>query len=264
MTRPQLINWRGFSEHRSSALTLLAANVLPLLGVLFWGWSTFSVVVVYWVENVVIGLINVLKMLFCKNPQGDRPEFAEIHTMEAMTAKVFLSCFFTVHYGGFCAVHGVFVFALLGGAGGGMGAPFGNGLRQGEFLRETGAIWGIAALAVSHFYSFVRNYLIAGEFRRVSLSQLMVKPYGRIVVLHVAILLGAFAAFGLGSPVWILVLLIAGKTALDLAMHLREHTQGPHSPGSRSPGSRSPDLEDQGDQGSDGKNRGNEGFDAGA
>jgi hypothetical protein len=46
---------------------------------------------------------------------------------------------------------------------------------------------------------------------------------GRVVVLHIAILFGAFATFILSSPVILLLLLIAGKTVLDLKLHHRSH-----------------------------------------
>jgi Family of unknown function (DUF6498) len=52
---------RGFSEYRASAWALVAANVLPLVGVLLWGWSAFDIVALYWVENVIIGVITSLK-----------------------------------------------------------------------------------------------------------------------------------------------------------------------------------------------------------
>ena len=51
----------------------------------------------------------------------------------------------------------------------------------------------------------------------------MMAPYGRIVVLHIAILFGAFAIMALGSPLFLLVLLIVGKIALDLKLHRRSH-----------------------------------------
>ena len=48
-------------------------------------------------------------------------------------------------------------------------------------------------------------------------------PYGRIVVLHLAIIFGAFATMLLGSPVFLLVILVLGKIILDLKMHFRAH-----------------------------------------
>ncbi len=239
-----LASWGEFSEHRASAISLLIANALPLLGVLFWNWSTFAIVFIYWAENVVIGLINVLKMLWCSPSAEDRDG---LHWQHA--AKLFFVPFFTIHYGLFCLVHGVFVFALLGGESGGFEGPLGNWDLRFTVLKQTGAVWAIAGLTVSHLFSFVSNYLLGGEFRRVTLSDLMSQPYGRVVVLHLAILFGAIATFALGSPVWLLVILIVGKTALDLKFHLREH-QGA--------------SKNQPDQRHDRQNRGNEGFGAGA
>lgn len=249
----KLINPQEFSEHRSSALTLIAANVMPLLGVLFWGWSTFAVVAVYWAENVILGMINVLKMLCCKNPGGlddDKNENeAKLSPGAKVLAKLFMSGFFTVHYGGFCFVHGMFVFTLLGGAGNGFGDPFRDWSANFSSLHQTGATWGIGALAISHLYSFVKNYLIGGEYRRTNLPNLMIAPYARIFVLHIAILFGAFAILALDSPVWMLAIMIIGKTALDLAMHLREHRKA---------------SKNQGHQSDHGHDRGNEGFGAGS
>ena len=51
----------------------------------------------------------------------------------------------------------------------------------------------------------------------------MVAPYGRIVVLHLAIIFGAFATMALGSPVYLLAILIVGKIMLDLKFHNRAH-----------------------------------------
>src|SRR4051812_39197593 len=56
---------RGFADYKTSAYVLIAANALPLFGVLFLGWDAFSIVLLYWTENVVIGAINVLKMITC-------------------------------------------------------------------------------------------------------------------------------------------------------------------------------------------------------
>jgi hypothetical protein len=51
----------------------------------------------------------------------------------------------------------------------------------------------------------------------------MTQPYGRLVIMHLTILLGAFVSIFLGTPVGSLLVLIVGKTALDLAFHLRQH-----------------------------------------
>jgi hypothetical protein len=83
-------------------------------------------------------------------------------------------------------------------------------------------VWAALALAASHGVSFVLNYLRSGEYQRARLDALMQAPYGRVVVLHVAILGGGFLIMGMGSPVWALALLVFLKIGLDLQAHQRE------------------------------------------
>ncbi len=212
---------------------LIAANLIPVIGVLCWGWSVFEIVALYWFENVVIGAVNILKLAAAS---GEEPHHANlpknlraVATMGIVRhgAKLFMIPFFTFHYGMFCFVHGIFVFVLLGGNDGGFmnGNPFSGELRMIGRVFESGGAWFVLAIIASHLFSFLWNFLGKGEFRRASPRQVMAAPYGRIVVLHIAILLGAFATAALGSPVYLLILLIIGKIALDVKLHLRSHAK---------------------------------------
>jgi hypothetical protein len=82
---------------------------------------------------------------------------------------------------------------------------------------------GAIGLGISHGVSFWTNYIGRREYLTLSPSQVMAQPYGRLVILHLTILLGAFVSIFLGTPVGSLLVLIVGKTALDLAFHLRQH-----------------------------------------
>jgi hypothetical protein len=73
-------------------------------------------------------------------------------------------------------------------------------------------------------FSFFGNFIGAGEYRRTSAKELMTRPYGRIFVLHVTVLFGAALIQWLGSPVTMLVVLIAAKIVLDLKLHKSERT----------------------------------------
>jgi hypothetical protein len=44
-----------------TVLFLIAVNLIPLFGVLFFGWSLFSIMFLYWIENGIIGFFNILK-----------------------------------------------------------------------------------------------------------------------------------------------------------------------------------------------------------
>ena len=193
-----------------SAFFLILANTAPLVGVLLHHWTVFAVVLLYWSENVIVGAFNVLRMLIARPRQG-----------LAWAAKAFMIPFFCVHYGMFTFVHGVFVFLLIRG----QKPQSGFGLSVHTVLtalREQGLAWAVVALIVSHGFSFLHNYVAGGEYLRISLQQLMSQPYGRVVVLHLAVLGGGFLILSVGSPVGALLILIALKTGLDLRAHLAE------------------------------------------
>jgi hypothetical protein len=209
-----------------SVLGLVAANVIPIFGVLYFKWDTFSIVLLYWAENLVIGFYNILKIAVAKVA---RP-------IEHL-GKLFLIPFFIVHFGGFAAVHGIFILLLFG-----KGQSLSSGPGQHPwpcflvFVQLLiGVIWqvystipanmkiAIAALFVSHGVSFVDNFLLKGEFASAKPKDLMGQPYSRVVVMHIAIIAGAFVSAALRSAAGILLVLIVLKTILDVKLHLRQH-----------------------------------------
>jgi len=200
------------TEKPLSAWVLVAANLVPLAGVLLWNWSVFALIALFWMENVIVGVFFALRMLL-----------ADPRDPALWAAKVFLVPFFCFHYGMFTAVHGLFVFGLFGGK-----AYDPHGLQVLEpalrAAQDLGLWLPLAALLASHGFSFLWNYLWRGEFRRAKLTELMAKPYGRVVVLHMAIILGAIGTLALGSPLWALLVLLALKIGLDLKAHLKEHS----------------------------------------
>jgi hypothetical protein len=212
-----------------SAAALIVGNLVPLAGVLFWGWDVAAIVILYWSENLVVGAFTIVKLIH-HSPLGG----------------LFSSAFFTVHYGGFCGVHGFFVLALTGHE---IGDPVGgepwplwlvfvqillNVCRQ--VLELAPGEWLIAfgALFISHGISLVANYFGRREFEGTTTQRLMQAPYKRIVLLHVAIIAGGFAVMALGSPMALLVILVMLKTGVDLFFHAREHASGGDDAQSRS------------------------------
>jgi hypothetical protein len=132
--------------------------------------------------------------------------------------------FFCFHYGMFTYVHGVFVFALFGGeAGYRTGIPFDTLDSAALAVDKLGFGVPVLVLASSHLFSFLWNYLLRGEYRCASLSEQMMKPYSRLVTLHIGILGGGFLITLLGSPGWALLLLVVLKTVFDMRAHLTEH-----------------------------------------
>ena len=91
------------SRLTTSAAVLIAANSFPLYGVAVLDWEVFPLVLLFWLENVIIGCFNVFKMLLIGPYDAVR-----------WIGKMFMAAFFVVHYGGFAAIHGMFVVLLFG------------------------------------------------------------------------------------------------------------------------------------------------------
>jgi hypothetical protein len=201
---------------------LIVANLVPLVGVLFFGWSLTTIVALYWLENGVVGAFALARIATAEGVDEDPGsvsingrQLSAAELRNPVTARVVLMPFFVMHYGMFWLVHGVFVWFALPTIWEEMG-----GATAGPSL--VACLWALPVLVLSHGASFVYNWWLGGERYTSSPSREMGAPYGRVVILHVTIVIGAFLVAFLGSPIWALVLLVSLKTVADLAAHLAE------------------------------------------
>jgi hypothetical protein len=204
---------------------LVAANVVPVIGVLFFGWQLSVVMVIYWVESGVIGALNVPKILLAPGSDAPRNFTAKINGRQVDLSgpsepkdglhlypeNGSIAGFFVMHYGIFWVVHGVFVFSVFAPA------PF-----SGAYGPPT-ILLGVVGMVVSHAGSFLVNFVGNEEYRTASPGMQMKEPYRRVIVLHLTIVLGAFVVTAVGAPIAALLLLMGLKTVTDLHAHLKEH-----------------------------------------
>ncbi len=197
-----------------SSLSLIAVNLLPLAGVMLFGWKLGDLMVLYWAESAVIGLWTSVKL-----------------AVIGKWAAFFVVPFFVGHFGGFMAGHFMFIYYLfvrnLGTA-----APE-PGVWQALFDLFTPLQSAIFSLFISHGVSFFTNFIGRREYHGTKLQQQMAEPYKRIVVMHVTVIAGGFLTLALGTPEAALLLLIMLKTGPDLRAHLREHGKGGATGGSK-------------------------------
>jgi hypothetical protein len=248
----RVLAWYRVSSSVGALIALIAANAIPLIGVLFLGWSVWNILVVYWLENGIVGAFNILKIARAGGP-ADPAVPTTGRGPAPVQGRAALIPFFIVHYGLFWFVHGVFVLSL----------PFTTGMFSDGFgpgvgpvidvpLFEDGPITGIdpgagepggfdtgtialavVALTISHGLSYWWNFLRGGEYRRVNPARQMFAPYGRLVVLHLTIIFGAMAIIATGASAAAVAVLVVAKTLLDVGFHAAEHRRaGPSAVGS--------------------------------
>ena len=144
-----------------SVILLIIANLVPLYGLFFLQWQIFPILLLFWIENIIVGILNILKMLVASptNPGS-------------WLAKIFLIPFFCFHYGMFTLVHGVFVFGFFGGYFT-SGASFPDEGSLFQAIHDSQLGWAILALVLSHTISFSMNYIGKGEYKKASLPDIM-------------------------------------------------------------------------------------------
>jgi hypothetical protein len=203
---------------RPDAAWILLSNAIPIAGVLFLGWPALSLLLFYWMETVVIGGINALKIALAGA--------AKPNPMASVT--LVLVPFFCFHYGLFCYVHGVFVLAMFGGAQGAADDPVAfvwQSLETDADLRLT-----VTMLVAVHAAWFLLMWVLPGRWRAANPMVQMMEPYGRIIVLHITIFVAAIPVLLLGQP-WIAIAALAVlKTLMELGLPLFAVRVEPPSP----------------------------------
>lgn len=213
-----------YNSMTPSMKALVVANAIPLLGLLLFNWSLFSVMFAYWLENVIIGFFTILKIIKAQAPNSSSMRINGKPVTG--TAKAFIIPFFMMHFGIFTAVHGVFVFGIFGFMSidpaietGGIAMP--NLIQFMDFSFVGFAIIAVA-LMVSHGISYQTNFIGKGEYKKISPGAAMMAPYSRVIVLHLILLGSGFLGIFGFNKVTASIIVIA-KILLDYWLHKKEH-----------------------------------------
>jgi hypothetical protein len=210
-------------------LIVLAANLLPLAGVWFWGWDAFQVLMLYWAETVIVALWTLARIATMPDP-GRAAGAGRIVINAGKTA------FFALHSGIFIAVHLVFLLTLFSGEWAGrMSRPL--AFLDALFI-ESGAWVALLLAFIAGLIAFVTAtpqptvvtwFLNRFGRRRAAfaphepdsdtdhLSPVISALYTRIIVMQFGIIFGAWLAnsFGNHGPLMIVIVL---KSVIELGI----------------------------------------------
>jgi hypothetical protein len=189
----------------TSTRSLLAVNAATVAIAFALDWPVAMLLWPYWVQSVVIGYFSRKRILalgrfstegFTMNDRAVSP------TPETQRS---VANFFALHYGFFHIGYLVFLVGQYTGQ-----------LRWWDWA-------GLLVLGVSfawnHRLSFNQN-VEADRTGTPNIGTLMFLPYGRIIPMHITILVGG--ALG-GDSAWSVLVFGALKTAADVLMHHVEH-----------------------------------------
>ena len=186
-----------------STVMLVLANMVPLAGAAFWGWSLGLVMVLYWAESAIIGFFNLGKII-----------------VVGRWMALFAGPFFLGHFGGFMAVHFLFLYTIV--VEGAFSDPAASGSLGAVGMLFMDVWPALAALFLSHGYSFFRNFIGRREYLGRTVQQQMSEPYSRIIFMHLVLIFGGGLALVLGEPTPVLVIVIGLKIVFDIRAHLKQ------------------------------------------
>ena len=179
----------------------MLANLVPVIGALYFGWDLSSVLVISWAESAVIGFYNICKMLVIGG-----------------ISSFFYGIFFISHFGAYMAIHFMFLYQIFIK---GMNSAASVSIEEVSLYLVN--LWpAILALFVSHGISFIQNFLGRKEYINRTAKKQMSEPYQRIVFMHLVIIIGAGLSAILGEKSWVIMLVIAAKVIVDIRAHARE------------------------------------------
>ncbi len=230
-----------------TSVTLVLANLIPIFGVILYGWKVLDVVIFYWLETIIIGFFNVIKINMCqgKPPENDEeaakamgPFFEWAHEQgkknkaENQTdfnstkndlgtaGKTFISVFFLFHYNFFIFVQFFLIMGVISPSSGNMDL-FGTL----KFIQENTdyLFLGILGIIFSHAFSLYMNFYKGEEYIHTNPGIQMFKPYVRIFIQQFVVILGAMFVLLFNSPMPLLILLVALKIIIDLVAHNISH-----------------------------------------
>jgi len=209
---------------RLPALALIVANLIPLAGIFLFDWDVRYLLLLYWLENLVVGGFTAIRMISAGG-----------------LGAIPMVLFFSFHYGFFCGGHGMILLSVtsIGGMSDGQAVDAGeSGLPFLIPLELLGNTLGwinqnmpdllalpLLAMILSHGVSLVQHHWIGREDEGRRANEIMSDPYRRMAILHMVIIAGSFfvVSTGGGSAAPMLVLLVLGKIGLDLHLHRRAH-----------------------------------------
>ncbi len=175
---------------------IIAANLMPVLGVFLWNWSPLEAFMIYALETVIAGLFTLIKLgIVTTVRKKDNWYNAGQVTKQS---GLFFMLFFLLHYGMFVAIQtGLFVQVS------GIGKKFHTGffdffIHWPQYLGKEGWFM-LLGFILSYGFGLAWNFLRTGQYKTISMMHLMFQPYGRIFIQQVTVILGSmFLTFGAG------------------------------------------------------------------
>ncbi len=213
----------GEPDFNIPLVSLIAANIITIVLAIIQNWDVATVMFIYWVQSIIIGLFTVVSLLTAVNTTVNVDSDAGIPSKPLSAFqekwgfplfKCGLAGFFAVHYGFF---HYAYYFFIVE-----------SGLFGQVNFASPDLYLACGFFFLNHLYSFF-YYRKKPAPGTDTMGEDFATPYGRIIPMHLTIIFGGIVtlvlqAFGILSTLPVLVIFLVLKTYADMDMHIKKHT----------------------------------------
>lgn len=197
-----------------TVLALLAANCVPLVDTLLLGWRLFEILLLFWLDSVVIGLVSIARFRLAIRAGGAGPGRGSIEWQNRRVAAFAFGYFF------FTFLHGLFLILVFGSLELRGRENLGKSLIEYciEVSLQPAFVIAVLAFIASRCYDLYADWRRPRELARINPGNDM--SVVRVIVLQLLVLLGGGAAVLLKAPGAALALLVVLKSVGDIFVHV--------------------------------------------
>jgi hypothetical protein len=200
---------------RIGLVPLVVGNAVPLIGVLVFGWDLPSILVTYWIETGLIGLLNALKIrkalalgpaTVAADGSMERPM-----TRASGSGGWLLPAGWALTYGIFWTILGLFVLQIADGG-------FYEGASRTGWHGASAEVvaWGTISLVGGQLFAYFFDFVRGRRYLTVTSLQLLRDPFVRIFVILGTIAAGGVGIALVGAPVGFVAAMVLAKTAVEI------------------------------------------------
>jgi hypothetical protein len=191
---------------------VILINLIPLWGVWFAGWDPKQMFLIYCCESILLGFFTILKMLIVTQIKK-KEEWNE--NSGEMVSGYFFILFFIVHYGFFISIQLMFFFGAskIIDAHSPLQALFELPSVLDGYTRAM--LWGFVGI---YALRMITEFILTGQYHRISLGVLMFSPYIRIVVQQFVVILGGLI-LSLGAGKIFMLVFVLVKIAFEVLLN---------------------------------------------
>lgn len=192
------------------AFPLILANIIVLIGVLFWGWEIINVIFLYWVETIILSLFSIAKITLLI--------YVNLSNTNGFLAK-------TVNLVGYLILGMIYLsflvfllYMILWFLSPTTKTGLQMSIKDYSFVINYTQYYILAIIVIfyKHGSNFIKNYIWKKEFGLLTIEQITNQTLIHLTIFSIFFAISIIYAIYFGKSTYFIVVIIIGKLAANL------------------------------------------------